>query len=125
LKQRGDEAQLFIGENWVTMSGARTRGSLYLQQQIWFESNRILELVLTASMCRGNFPCFDFLRREEGYQGIGLGCGRDLGQNEVGRRKLEQAARGNRNWANSAAVRLHAGNIRKEKEKGMGRPLED
>jgi hypothetical protein len=30
LKQSGDGAQLFIGENWVTMCDAKTRGSFYL-----------------------------------------------------------------------------------------------
>jgi hypothetical protein len=54
-----------------------------------------------------------------------LGCGRDLGQNEVSRSELEQAAWGNRNWANPTAVGLHTGNIRKEKEKGKGGLLED
>jgi hypothetical protein len=54
-----------------------------------------------------------------------MGCGRDLGQNEVGRSELEQAVRGDRNWANPAAVGLRAGNIRKEKEKGKGGPPED
>jgi hypothetical protein len=125
LKQRGDGVQLFIGENWVTTCSARTRGSFYLQPWIWFESSRILELVSTASTSRGNFPYFDFWRREEGDQGTGLGHGRDLGQNEVGQSELEQAARGNRNWANPAAVGLRVGNIRKEKEKGKGGSLED
>jgi hypothetical protein len=78
LKQRGDGAQLFKGENWVTTCGARTRGSFYLQPRIWFESSRILELASTVSMSQGNFLCFDFWHWEEGDQGTEMGCGRDL-----------------------------------------------
>jgi hypothetical protein len=48
-----------------------------------------------------------------------------LGPNEVVRSELEEATRGNRNWANPVVVGLLIGNIRKEKEKGKGGPLED